>query len=85
MDVGEPLLTDPAISLRPRLGKVAAMEDHTGTEPLAGGDLDQGGRGRHDDRHRHAQEVALVGKAQRMVSGGGGDDTLRAFLFPEEK
>ena len=48
--------------------------------PCGLADLDRRGRRRHDDGHRNAEPLAVIGDRLGMVAGRGGDHSARALL-----
>ena len=53
-----------------------ALEHHLGAVALGRRDLDQGGRGRHDDGGRDVQQTSVVGDGLRMITRRHGDHAL---------
>ena len=60
--------------------QVGAVQHDVGAELAAIGDLDERREARHHDRHRDAEQAAVVGDALRVVAGGGRDHAALALL-----
>ena len=60
-----------------------ALQDHRRPEPPAGGHLHERCKPRHHHRHGNAEELAVVGEAEGVVAGRGGDDAPAALRVVE--
>jgi len=79
MDEREAVARRDFARMRARFGEVGAMQDHSGAQMAAVGDLDQRREQRHHDGRRNAEQTGVVRDALRVVAGGGGDDAALAL------
>jgi hypothetical protein len=80
VDEREPVARGERFRFDARLREVRAVQHDGRAEMPAVRHLEERGKLRHDDRHRDAEQRAVICDAERVIAGGGRDDaalTLR--------
>ena len=85
VNVGEAAFGGQRAGVFHRFEEAAAVEHDVGAEAAAGVALDEGRKAGHDHGDGDAEQAAVVGEAERVVAGGGRDDSARFLRAVEEE
>ena len=85
VDEDQPLLGLEFLGMRMRIVEALAVEDDGRAMALGLGDLHRRGADRHDDGHRDAEPLAVIGHRLRMVAGRRRDHAARAFVVVQRE